>query len=312
MLYEKLTAGGTSITIVDTGLDKPDGELRREVDEHLLRDGAVLLRGAGITSADAFHGVVGRFGDAILGSYRGGNTPRRAVSAGVFTSTEYPAHYEITLHNEMSYAHRWPARLYFCCLVVAETGGATPICDGRALLSDLDPEVRARFAARGLLYRQHLHGGAGLGKSWQDTFETADRAVVEEFLNAADARFEWTDDGGLRRVSQHRPAVRRHPLTGDEVWFNQADQWHPSNLPSDEAELLMSVVDEEADLPHSVLYGDGSAIPDADLNAVRRAQARNHLAPPWRQGDVPVVDNMLALHGREPFTGERRVVVSMT
>jgi alpha-ketoglutarate-dependent taurine dioxygenase len=308
MLIDKLTQGGTTMAIVGIG---PDDDLPAHAEEHQARDGVVLLRGLGIDSSERFHETVSAFGGSLIGSYRGGNTPRTTVSDGVFTSTEYPARYEITLHNEMSYAHRWPARLFFCCLDAAETGGATPVCDGRALLAGLSPNVRERFETRGVLYRQHLHGGAGLGKSWQQTFETTDRATVEEFLASADAEFAWTTDGALK-VSQRRPAVRRHPLTGEAVWFNQADQWHPSNLPGDEAELLLSVVDEEADLPHSVAYGDGTPIPAGDLDDVRRSQQAGKLATPWHEGDLMVVDNMRVLHGRQPFTGSRRVLVSMT
>ncbi|MEM9176030.1 MAG: enoyl-CoA hydratase/isomerase family protein [Myxococcota bacterium] len=42
----------------------------------------------------------------------------------------------------------------------------------------LDPEVRERFATRGVAYLQHLwdaDGPPGIGKSWQETFESADR-----------------------------------------------------------------------------------------------------------------------------------------
>lgn len=31
----------------------------------------------------------------------------------------------------------------------------------------------------------------------------------------------------------------------------------------------------------------------------------------WRRGDVMVVDHVLSTHGREPFTGERRILVAM-
>lgn len=284
--------------------------VRGRAEELLAECGAVMVRGLGVADADEFHRTVTRFGDSLIDSYRGGNTPRMSVSDGVFTSTEYPARYDITLHNEMSYAHRWPSRLFFCCLAVPETGGATPICDGAALLASLPPEVRARFES-GVVYRQHLHGGFGLGKSWQDTFETHDRAVVEDFLKSSEAEFEWTAEGGLR-VRQHRPGVRVNPLTGRDTWFNQADQWHPSNLPDTEGETLLSLIDDVDDLPHWVTYGDGTPISDEDLAEVRKAERDNRLVEPWQTGDIMIVDNMSILHGREAFTGPRRVVVSMT
>ncbi len=32
----------------------------------------------------------------------------------------------------------------------------------------------------------------------------------------------------------------------------------------------------------------------------------------WRAGDLLVVDNVLAAHGRMPFSGARRVLLAMT
>lgn len=304
---ERIAAGDTTMIALDvTG---PVEELRERAGEVLASTGVVLLRGLGVSTPDRFHEVVGHFGEPLT-SYRGGNTPRSKVADGIFTSTEYPPEYEISLHNELSYASQWPRRLFFCCLVEPGSGGATPVCDGRALLGALDDEVAERFVARGVTYRQHLHGGFGLGKSWQDTFETADRAEVETFLAEADMTFSWTDDGGLRTAA-HRPAVRTAP-SGETVWFNQADQWHSSNLPPTEREALLELYEDEADLPHSVTYGDDSPIPQPDLDAVRAAAKQHELANPWQQGDVMIVENMLALHGRQPFTGSRRILVSMT
>jgi alpha-ketoglutarate-dependent taurine dioxygenase len=314
---ETLKSGATTMTVFHVATEPGSGgataalaDIRSEIDHAVSTNGAVLLRGPGISTAEDFHRVVNVFG-VPLGTYRGGNTPRSAVTTGIYTSTEYPAQYDISLHNEMSYANRWPERLYFCCLKAADSGGATPVTDGRALLADLDADVRHEFETRGVMYRQNLHGGFGLGKSWQQTFETGDRAVVEEFLRDAQAEFTWTADDALR-VSQTRPAVRTHPVTGERVWFNQADQWHPSNLPPAEAEALLSIVDRDEDLPHSVAYGDGGAIPVEHLDHVRQTARRNELAVPWQPGDIMMIDNMLVLHGRQAFAGSRRVVVSMT
>ncbi|MFG2290979.1 TauD/TfdA family dioxygenase [Streptomyces sp. NPDC048595] len=316
MRDERRTYGGTTLAVLhvegraDSWDDSHGDAVRHRAEELLAECGAVMVRGLGVAGADEFHRTVTRFGDSLIDSYRGGNTPRTTVSDGVFTSTEYPARYDITLHNEMSYAHRWPSRLFFCCLVVPETGGATPVCDGAALLAALPPEVRERFES-GVVYRQHLHGGFGLGKSWQDTFETTDRAVVEDFLTSSEAEFEWTTEGGLR-VRQHRPGVRVNPRTGRDTWFNQADQWHPSNLRGTEGETLLSLIDDVDDLPHWVTYGDGTPLSEEDLAHVRKAERDHRLVEPWQAGDILIVDNMSVLHGREAFTGPRRVVVSMT
>jgi len=303
--------GATSLPVLKTNSDDRFEDVRERVEALIAEHGGVLLRGLGIDSAERFQSVVEELGDPLWQSYRGGNTPRSAITAAVFTSTEYPARFDISLHNEMSYANRWPAKLFFCCLIAAETGGATPVCDGKALVEDLKPDVRERFIGHGVVYHQHMHGGFGLGKSWQQTFETDDPAEVEKFLQDSDATFSWTEDGGLR-VAQHRPAVRAHPVTGEQVWFNQADQWHPSTLPGDEAETLLEVVESPEDLPHWVTYGDGSLISEDDLNEVRLAADRNKVAVPWQAGDLLMVDNMRMLHGRQAYTGARRIAVAMT
>jgi alpha-ketoglutarate-dependent taurine dioxygenase len=318
MRFETLTCGPTSIAVFEAAQPPRDSQERRATveettgpaNEQLLTTGAVLLRGFGVATAADFHDVVACFGDPFA-EYLHGNSPRKAVHEGVWTSTDYPAEYDISLHNELSQSSKWPDRLFFCCLVAARTGGETPVSDGRAMLAGLDPAVRARFDAHGVAYLQQMHGGFGLGRSWQETYETDDRNKVEEYLRAADVSFTWTDDDSLR-IRQVRPATRTHPLTGAKVWFNQADQFHVSNLPKAEAEALLALVESDDELPVSATFGDGTPIPLDDLDHVRALARKNECAFSWQPGDVFMIDNLLVMHGRHPYTGPRQVLVAMT
>jgi alpha-ketoglutarate-dependent taurine dioxygenase len=241
-------------------------------------------------------------------AYVHGNSPRSKVGDNIYTSTEYPPELTISMHNELSYAAHWPSRLLFFCEQAPESGGATPVVDGARWLDSIDPRIRADFAA-GVCYTQNLHDGLGLGKSWQETFETDDRAAVEAFLDRAEATWRWTEDG--LRVSQVRSATTRHPDTGEEVWFSQFDQWHPAALGDEAAAALARIMDEE-DLPQSVTFADGSPIPGEYAVHVRDQGLSAAIDVDWQAGDLLVIDNVLVGHGRRPFTGQRRVLVAMS
>ncbi len=284
---------------------------RGELTAELRRHGAIRFPGAGVDSPEALAAFV----RALLGErsfgYAGGDSPRTRLSERVYTSTEFPAEYAISLHNELSYAARWPEHVLFCCAVPPQAGGETPVADSRRLLAALDPAVVAAFERRGVTYVRNLHGGEGMGRSWQDTFETADREAVEALCAASGAVARWKPGGGVQ-LRQTRPALATHPLTGERVWFNQADQFHPSTYPPRlHASLVALYGDDPETLPSYATFGDGERIPDAMLAAVRAAGAELAVALPWRRGDVLWLDNVLCAHGRNPFRGERRVLVSL-
>jgi alpha-ketoglutarate-dependent taurine dioxygenase len=302
----EITPGGVGVAASAAGLV---GYLddTRQIDELLTANKALVFRDFGISAPEL---------DAVLApllpnrlAYVHGNSPRTKVGRNVYTSTEYPAEFTISMHNELSYAHRWPARLLFFCELAAKTGGATPLVDGAAWLASLDAQVREAFG-QGVRYTQNLHSGYGLGKSWQDTFETGARNEVEAFLDGTAATWEWGRDGGLR-VSQVRPATLKHPATGAEVWFNQADQWHVAML-GDEAAAELAKILPESELPQSVTFADGGAIPAGYVQQVRDRGLQHAVDVEWRGGDLMLIDNVLVGHGRRPFTGDRRVLVAMS
>lgn len=276
----------------------------RKVTEH----GGVLFRDFGLDGPAAFEAIARLIAPALV-DYVEGSSPRIMVTDKVYTSTEYPPEFFVSMHSELSYAHRWPSKIFFFCDVEPEEGGETPIADNRKVLEALSPSVRERFLERGVRYTRNLHGGRGAGLSWQTVFETDDRAVVERYCEEGSIEYRWTGEDGLR-TSQTRPAAIRHPATRDLLWFNQVDQWHPSNLEPDVAKALLATTAEE-DLPINGYFGDGSALDPADLDEVRAVYRQVMVRFPWRKGDLLVLDNMLVAHGRMPFAGKRRVVVTM-
>ncbi|HEX8579301.1 MAG TPA: TauD/TfdA family dioxygenase [Allosphingosinicella sp.] len=288
-------------------------EQRGALSDALLQAGALLFRGWRIHSLDDFSAAVTAFsGSPDRFGYAGGASPRKGLGGGgLYTSTEYPPDMWLSLHNELSYAAVQPRRLFFFCLVEPEVGGETTLADSRQILAALDPALVDDFRSRRLTYIRNLSPIAGSGYGWPDAFETADPADAEARARALGAAVEWGEHG-VMRVSQTLPATRRHPESGEEVWFNQADGFHPSALrPASYAEQ-MALCGSEEHFRLNVTFGDGGAIPLAALSHIRETLRAHTIGHRWRRGDIVVLDNHLAAHGRAPFSGPRKIALAMT
>jgi hypothetical protein len=276
----------------------------------LLKWGALLVRGCPALAASDFARFVREFSGKSLIDYVGGASPRIKLGEGVYTSTEYPQNYTLSLHNELSYTYRWPDHLFFYCVTPSEQGGETSLGNSRAILEGIEEKVVREFKGRGIKYVRNLHGGAGSGYSWQEAFETDDKRVIEAHCRAGGVRFKWKDDGGLT-LTEVRPATALHPITGEEVWFNQADGFHPSGIDRETYELLISQMKEEEFRLNSY-YGDGTPLDLSALNHAREVIRGEVALVPWRVGDILILDNLLTAHGRMPFTGARKILLAMT
>lgn len=282
-------------------------ENREKVASLLSEHRALLFRGFDITTPADFKAVVLATSNGNLLEYTDRSTPRYTVTDGVYVSTIYPANERIDMHNEGTYWISWPLKLYFCCLTPADQGGETPIADVRAVLNRIDSNIRERFTDKHIMYVRNYNDGFGL--TWQEVFQTEDRDEVESYCRKNAIEFEWKD-GARLRTRQVRPATRNHPCTGEKVWFNHGAFFHISARDEGVSKGLLGMFDEQ-DLPYMTFYGDGTSITESDIHHVREAYESEKIVFPWEAGDILLLDNMSVAHGRQPYSGERRVIVAM-
>jgi Taurine catabolism dioxygenase TauD, TfdA family. len=279
---------------------------REFIESKLLSHAAILFRGFAVASISDFATFITAISPELV-DYADPSTPRSEVGEKVYTSTEYPDEQSIELHNEMSYSRSWPMKVGFFCVTPPQSGGETPIADSRRVLRRIAPEISAEFVEKKIMYVRNY--GRILGLPWQTVFKTTIREEVEARCREANIEFAWHGDQLRTRYICQPTAL--HPRTGEEVWFNQAHLHHLSALDPAVRESLLSTVSED-DLPFNTLFGDGSPIDPTLLAHVRESYREETVSFAWREGDILLLDNMLAAHGRAPFVGPRKIAVAMS
>ena len=276
------------------------------IESNLLKYGGLLFRGFDTNSHVEFDQFLKSIPVDLM-HYMEGATPRVELSDKIYSSTEFPPNQTIALHNELNYVTTWPMKIWFFCVQAAEQGGATPIGDVRKVFQRLSPKLRERFIEKGWMLVRNF--GDGVGLPWQTSFRITDKAVLEAYCRKSEIECEWKGIDHLK-TRQTRPAVAKHPKTGEMVWFNHTAFWHMSSLEPSLREVLMHEFGEDG-LPYNTYYGDGSKIEDSEVEELREAYRQETIAFPWEAGDILMLDNMLTAHGRSPYSGERTILAAM-
>lgn len=292
---------GEDVSLVDWSRAER-GILRRKLHDH----GGILFRGFGLESTEEFHAVVSVLGGEQL-DYTERSSPRSRVQGRIFTSTDHPADQAINFHNELAYAGSWPEGIFFFCREPASDGGETPLADSRRVLSNLSEETRERFRREGVMYTRYL--GSGLGLHWREVFQTDDRSSVEDYCRDQEIEFEW--EGDCLRTRVVRPAIRTHPITAEEVWFNHGHFFNVHSMAPDVRQQILTTVDRD-NIPFNTSFGNGDEILPEVVAEIDQAYESARVEFPWQVGDLLWLDNMLTAHARNPYRGERTILVAMT
>lgn len=277
-----------------------------DIDKILAEKGALLFRRFGLKTDDDFSKLVNRLAKKHL-VYKERSTQRQKTGDGVYTSTEYPSHKIIANHSENSFQQTVPGKILFFAKQACTKGGETPLGDNIRMLDLLGPEIVETFKRRKICYLRNFDGGFDL--SWQEAFQTNNPQDVEEYCRRENIEFEWISKTHLR-TRQIRSAIRCHPLTGKEVWFNQLHLFHITNLDYSVREALLKSLGSVF-LPRHALYGNGDEIPTEIVEFIRDSFMKSELVFPWVTGDVLIADNFLVSHGRKAFAGERAIRVAL-
>jgi alpha-ketoglutarate-dependent taurine dioxygenase len=287
--------------------------------KNLLEHGGLLLRNFPIQNEHDFAAVIHNLQLGNFIDYIGGDSPRKKIIDGVYTSTEAPPSIKIALHNELSFVKNYPKHIYFYCAIPPVADGETIIADARKVYASMNKEVRERFLEKGLRYvscypfkDDFMNFINKSHKSWIDVFETEDKAEVERKCHENEFSFHWHPKDWLK-ISQTRPAAITHPQTGEDVWFNQAHlfDFNPKLLGRYYLAVKLLYCRKHTKL-HEVFFADDTKIARKDLYHVLDVLDANTVRFPWQKGDMLILDNILSMHGRATYKGKRRVLTAMT
>jgi len=268
--------------------------------------GAVLLRGLPLATPEDFDAAVTAFGfpnfsyaDSLSNAYRLNFTER------VFSANEAPPEVTIFLHHEMAQTPIYPSKLFFFCQSAPETGGATPICRSDILWERLTTE-RPSFAAdckdKGLKYSNVMPAEAdtqsGMGRSWQSTFSADTREAAEARMTDLGYTWKWQSNGDLRATTPTLPAVRDLG-DGRHSFFNQL------------IAAFNGWKDTRNDPSKAITFGDNTLLDPEDVATANALADNCTFDLPWQPGDLALVDNYTAMHGRRTFTGPRKILASL-
>lgn len=312
--YLKAENGSGKIAVYNADQEKDIlnfvNEYKDDIEKQILECGGVLLRNFKIRAVSEFNQLAQTISPQLL-EYVNRSTPRTRLGGKIYTATEYPAHKNIVLHNENAHTTSWPKKIMFFSVILPESGGETPVADSRCVYNKINNDIIKKYNDKKIMYKRNYI--TGLDLSWQDVFQTSEKKEVEQYCEQNNIQYHWHEpvsDGLELSTHQICQATLKHPITLENVWFNQAHLFHISSLDEDDRETLLSMVNKDT-LPRNVYYGDGNELNVEDLQHILKAYESEKIVFQWKRGDVMILDNMLMAHARNAFSGERKIAVAM-
>ena len=279
---------------------------REQLTRLATQHGAVLLRDFPVASVEDFDAIVEAlsltnfpYKESLSNAVRINRTER------VFSANEAPPDVQIFFHHEMAQTPLFPRWIMFSCEIAASEGGATPICRSDVLLERLRkrcPDFVRACEQHGLKYSNVMpesdDATSGMGRSWRSTLGVDTHDQAEGRLRELGYSWEWESNGCLRATTPILPAVVQLE-DGRSVFFNQL------------IAASRGWKDARNDPSKSIRHGNDRPLDTEAVAVANEIADQIAFDLQWQKGDVALIDNLVAMHARRPFTGTRKVVASL-
>jgi alpha-ketoglutarate-dependent taurine dioxygenase len=281
-------------------------ENRLKLRADLVHCGAVLVRGIDVDGPDRLRAAARALGVRLVPE-REQFARRAELGDGVYGPSDWPVDEAMCPHHEQSQRLEVPGVMLFGCVRAGGDGGTMLVADSAHVVQRLPADLVERFERVGW-YLLRSYRNDFVGVPWQEAFGTADRAAVRAYCAEQGIAFSVT--GGGLRTAQWRPSIVAHPVTGERCWFNAVAFLNGHSLDATVREVLLHAYGPGG-LPFDTAFGDGEPIGADVVGTINDAYERTAVPVPWQDGDLLLVDNIRMAHGRQPYRGDRELVVAL-
>ena len=299
--------------------------------------GALLFRGFEVETGAQFESILELLNVKLASNYYFGSAIRERITDKVFTSSEAPGNTIIPPHNELNMVSLRPNFLAFFCQIEPELYGETPIINTEKIFNELSPNLQHKFTNLPQKYVRfvpnHLLG---------IVFEELSREEITKMLQDGEFYFQWKADGSLYFESSYIPLFP-HPRTGKlcfglttcdcfvtREWYRVVAQRYPFRkrfyykfLPSklyktiEEGQTLTATANDDSQKQSSTLNmylvnekGNNTKMTEAEAKEFGKAECKNAVVFPWRQGDILLIDNLQVAHCRLNTQPPRKILTA--
>ena len=282
--------------------------IKEKINTNLLKEkvdtsGAVLLRGTDIDTIEKF---------AEFSNSLGSNNMDMSCSAGprvnmgynIFTSNEAPSDKSIPVHHEMAQCKEYPSYVLFYCMVPAKEGGCTPIIKSSKVCKEFKrkfPNITKRIEKEGVRYLREFPNvtdiNSPLGKSWKDTFHVQTCKELEDVLDEQKILWKWLDNESIQTISE--PVNIFKTFKNEEIFFMAAET---------------SLLNIKNGPKKKLIHGNFEDFDEETMNAfiyIGNFAYTESVRISWEKYDIMILNNNLVMHSRDPFVGERKILVSL-
>jgi len=295
-----------SVTSLQQHLARHQAELNSTITKY----GAVMFVGFDIANSEEFAAVL-NCTSLHPTPYVGGAAVRKLIvgqeghigGMQIVTTNESPPSEPIPFHNELAQTPAPPSHICFYSRVPAATGGSTPLIRSDEVWKFVEhgfPELAKKFDSTKVRYIRRVpevdDASSAIGRSWKSMFHVKTREEAERAMKAQNYEFDWVQAGDRSFdcvvKSAPLPAVRTCS-NGNKSFYNQVFA------------AYTGWVDSRNSRGNGVQFVDGTLIPEEFIAALTTFQEEKRCVYPWTAGQFCIIDNSVAAHSRQPFSGRR-------